>query len=261
MSDSFGSEAIAAAIEAAPGTAICAYVTAGYPSLDSFPDILRSVAESADLVEIGVPFTDPMADGLTIQRASHMALENGVTLKWILDLLTDLAPDLSSPRLLMGYYNPFLAFGLDRLGFAMKNTATSGLIVPDLPLEENRPMRAVLEPLGLALVHMATPTTPQDRLARLASPGGGFLYAVTTTGVTGGNTPVAPETLSYLDRVRSAVSLPVLAGFGVRSRDQVEALSDHVDGVVVGSALIEAIDRGEDPGAFLEQLRPTKMPA
>ena len=261
MSKSFGSQAITATIETAPGPAICAYVTAGYPSLDSFPDILRSVADSADLVEIGVPFTDPMADGLTIQRASHIALKNGVTLQWILDLLNDLATDLSSPRLLMGYYNPFLAFGLDRLGFAMRSTATSGLIVPDLPLEENRPMRVVLEPRGLALVHLATPTTPRDRLARLATSDGGFLYAVTTTGVTGGDAPVASETLSYLDQVRSAVTLPVLAGFGVRSHDQVQVLSDHVDGVVVGSALIEAIDRGEDPGAFLEQLRPTKMPA
>ena len=259
MSESFGSEAITSAIQAANGPAICAYVTAGYPSLDSFPDILRSVTESADVVEIGIPFTDPMADGLTIQRASRVSLENGVTLQWILDLLADLAPDLASPRLLMGYYNPFLAFGLDRLGLAMKSTATSGLIVPDLPLEENRPMRSMLDPHGLALVHLATPTTPQDRLPRLAAPGGGFLYAVTTTGVTGGETTVDSETLSYLDRVRSAVSLPVLAGFGVRSRDQVEALSHHVDGVIVGSALIEAIDQGEDPGAFLEGLRPTKV--
>lgn len=261
MTESFGALAIRDAIEAAPGAALCAYVVAGYPSLDGFADIIGAVAEAADVVEIGVPFTDPMADGLTIQRASRVALDNGVTLEWIFELLSDMAPSLKAPRLLMGYYNPFLAYGFDRFGVAMTKTKTSGVIIPDLPIDESGPISETLEPRGLALVQLVTPTTPQDRLIRLASAGGGFVYAVTATGVTGGDAALPTQTLDYLDRVGDAASLPVLAGFGVRSRDQVETLSGHVDGVVVGSALIEAIDRGKDPGVFLEELRPAAVSA
>jgi tryptophan synthase alpha chain len=228
-------------------------VTAGYPTLDAFLEVLAAVAGSADVVEIGVPFTDPMADGLTIQHASHVALDNGVTLEWIFELLGD--TDLGSPHLLMGYYNPFLAFGLGRLGQAMEDSGTSGLIIPDLPFEESGPIKEVLDPGGLALVQLVTPSTSEERLGRVATTGGGFVYAVTTAGVTGGEVDLPAEALEYLDRAKSASTLPVLAGFGVRTQSQVAALAPHVDGVVVGSALIEAIDKGEDPGAFLDGLR------
>ena len=143
MSENFGATAIAEAIGSSDGPAICAYLTAGYPTLDLFPELLRSVARAADLVEVGVPFTDPMADGLTIQQASHVALENGVSLNWIFELLSDTSVKLSSPHLLMGYYNPFLASGLGRLGQSMGKSGTSGLIVPDLPIEESGPLGEV----------------------------------------------------------------------------------------------------------------------
>ncbi|NIA25192.1 MAG: tryptophan synthase subunit alpha [Gammaproteobacteria bacterium] len=261
MSESVGSKVISDAIRDSSGPAICAYITAGYPTLETFPDILTAVARSATVVEIGVPFTDPMADGLTIQRASHVALGNGVTLEWIFELLVDQQESLGAPHLLMGYYNPFLAFGLDRLAAAMIDSRTSGLIVPDLPLEEDAPIAKVLEPEGLALVKLVTPTTSPDRLARIATTSRGFVYVVTRTAVTGGKAELGVEEFAYLDRVRSAASLPVMAGFGVRSRSQVEALSGHVDGVIVGSALIDAIDRGEDPGAFLDGLRVVEVQA
>ena len=194
-----------------------------------------------------------MADGLTIQEASHTALVNGVTLEWIFELLGD--SELASPHLLMGYYNPFLAFGLGRLGKAMQDSRTSGLIIPDLPFEESGPIKEVLDPGGLALVQLVTPSTSEERLGMVATAGGGFVYAVTTSGVTGGEVDLPAEALEYLDRVKTASTLPVLAGFGVRTQSQVAALAPHVDGVVVGSALIEAIDKGEDPGAFLDGLR------
>ncbi len=235
------------------------YITAGYPTLEAFPSILESVSRSADLVEIGVPFTDPMADGLTIQQASHQALDNGVTLEWIFEILGN--TDVSATHLLMGYYNPFLAFGLDRLGQAMADSKTSGLIVPDLPLEESGPLRDVCEPFGLALVQLVTPATSSQRLGQIASAGAGFMYAVTTTGVTGGQARLSVEALQYLDRVRAVSDLPVLAGFGVRNQAQVAVLAPHVDGVVIGSALTEAIDRGEDPGAFIDELRISGVPA
>jgi tryptophan synthase alpha chain len=263
MSDSFGAEEITRCIRDASGPAVCAYVIAGYPTLEAFPSFLESVARSADVVEIGVPFTDPMADGLTIQQASHVALSNGVSLEWIFELLSELpsVTDLTAPHLLMGYYNPFLAFGLGRLSDAMTGSRTSGLIIPDLPLEESGPIRDVLEPNRLVLVQLVTPSTSSERLQRITKHGAGFIYAVTTTGVTGGEVQLPAKALQYLDMVRAASALPVLAGFGVRNRDQVAALAPHVDGVVIGSALIEAIDRGEDPGAFLDNLRPREVTA
>jgi tryptophan synthase alpha chain len=245
------------AIERAGGAAICGYVTAGYPDLASFPAILSAVARSADVVEVGVPFTDPMADGQTIQQASHRALSEGVNLDYLFDTLA--STELDAPHLLMGYYNPFLAYGLDRLVSRMGDTGTAGLIVPDLPLEEGADLAAMLEAGGQGLVQLVAPTTPTRRLGTLAEASRGFVYAVTTKGTTGATTRFDQEVLEYLDRVKKASSLPVLAGFGVRERDQVVALAGHVDGVVVGSALIDAMDRGEDPAAFLDGLRPVEV--
>lgn len=260
MSEARGARAITSAIEAVEGPAVCAYITAGYPDLGSFPSVLRSVASAADVVEIGVPFTDPMADGLTIQRASHVALSNGVTLGWILDTIAEQA-DLGAPTLLMGYYNPFLAFGLGRLGSSLADSGVSGLIVPDAPLEESGEIRDSIDAHELAMVQLVTPTTPPDRLRALAGASSGFVYAVTTRGVTGGDVEFSEEDLAYLARVREASQLPVMAGFGIRRQNQVAALAPHVDGVVVGSALIDAIEAGDDPGEFLGSLRPSGVPA
>ncbi len=242
------------AIEKSGGQAVCAYLTAGYPDLERFPGLMEEVAMAADVVEVGVPFTDPMADGQTIQRASHEALTRGVNLDYVFDTLE--AIDLDAPHLLMGYYNPFLAYGLDRLVARMGVSGTAGLIVPDLPLEESAELSASLGEEGLGLVQLVSPTTPTERLRKLAGASRGFVYAVTTKGTTGNTTSFDSGVLSYLDRVKAVSALPVLAGFGVRERTQVELLSGHVDGVVVGSALIDAIDSGEDPAVFLTGLRP-----
>jgi tryptophan synthase alpha chain len=249
--------AVTTAITAARGHAICAYLTAGYPDLDSFPRILGEVAAVSDVVEIGVPFTDPMADGQTIQQASHHALEQGVNLDYIFGTLDELT--LASPHLLMGYYNPFLAYGVDRLVGRMTAAGTSGLIVPDLPIEESAELGDALETEGMGLVQLVAPTTPEERLRHLASVSSGFVYAVTTRGTTGSTTRFDSEVLDYLDRVSEASELPVLAGFGVRERSQVAELAGHVDGVVVGSALIDAIDRGDDAAGFIQGLRPVEV--
>ena len=250
-----GAEAITKAIESADGPAICAYVTAGFPTLEGFADGLIAVARAADLVEVGVPFTDPMADGLTIQQASHLALENGVNLQWILETLSFGSAPAVAPILLMGYYNPFLAYGLDRLGIDLARAGVSGLIVPDLPYDESEELRESLDPQGIALVQLVTPSTPDERLKRLAASSGGFVYAVTTTGVTGGDANINEASLKYLARGREVSPVPVLAGFGIRDSRQVRNLAPHVSGVVVGSALIDAIGRGEDPAAFVDGLR------
>lgn len=249
--------AITTAIERADGHAICAYLTAGYPSPGRFPEILESVAAAADVVEVGIPFTDPMADGQTIQQASHHALMEGINLDIVFEILAGTA--LEAPHVFMGYYNPFLAYGFDRLVERMSAVGTSGLIVPDLPLEESTGLATMLESRGLGLIQLVAPTTPRERLLKLAEASRGFVYAVTTKGTTGGATDFSPEVLGYLDRVAAVSDLPVLAGFGVRERSQVAQLAGHVDGVVVGSALIDAIDRGDDPAQFLRGLRPVEV--
>ena len=235
--------------------AIVAYVTAGFPTKESFAATLNAVASVADVIEIGVPFSDPMADGTTIQRSSRAALAQGVSLKWILESLSGLRPKPQTPLLLMTYLNPLLAFGLDKLASAAARAGISGFIVPDLPYEESADLQTALDQEGLALVQLVTPVTPDDRLAMLCKASQGFVYAVTMTGTTGKNVAVPNEVLDYMDRVRKVSPIPVCAGFGIRSSEQVKLMDKHVDGVVVGSALVEVLERGEDPAAFLKELR------
>jgi tryptophan synthase alpha chain len=248
---------ISAAIRSAAKSgdpALVAFLTAGFPRKDRFRETLTAVAAGSDVVEIGVPFTDPMADGVTIQRSSQVALEQGVTLRWIFEELAAM-PKLDTPLLLMSYLNPLLAFGLDNLAATAARVGVCGFIVPDLPVDESDEMRASLDREGIALIQMATPVTEPARLKRICEASEGFVYAVTMTGTTGKNVAVPTDMLSYLDRVRSASKVPVCAGFGIRGREQVERLAGHVEGVIVGSALVEVLERGEDPTAWLKTLR------
>ena len=250
-------EQIASAIRRAHAKgdpALVAYLTAGYPSKALFTEHLRAIASSADVVEIGVPFTDPMADGVTIQRSSQAALAQGVSLRWILAELTAM-PKLEAPLLLMSYLNPLLAFGVDRLPQAAARAGVNGFIVPDMPVDESELLQEALAAEGIALVQMVTPVTTPERLRRVVDASTGFVYAVTMTGVTGKSVAVPAEVMQYLDRVRAQSRVPVCAGFGIRSREQVQALRGHVDGVIVGSALVELLERGGDPTRWLQELR------
>ena len=238
---------------------LVAFLTAGYPKRAEFLDVLRRVASAADAVEIGVPFSDPMADGVTIQRASHSAIEQGVTLRFILDELERREYELAPPVLLMSYLNPLLAFGYEALARRAAKVGVSGFIVPDLPYEESAPLRAAFGEHALALVQLVTPATPTARLETLGAASEGFVYAVTRTGITGGQSVLPPELAAYLDAVKSATTLPVCAGFGVRSAEQVALIGEHADGVIIGSALIEVLERGGDPEAFLRSLHPRRQ--
>ncbi|MEX1993061.1 MAG: tryptophan synthase subunit alpha [Steroidobacteraceae bacterium] len=235
--------------------ALVGFLTAGYPDRASFAAHLAAVAEVADVVEIGVPFSDPMADGVTIQRSSRVALDQGVTLAWIFETLVALPARPRAPLLLMSYLNPLLSYGIRRLPASARAAGISGFIVPDLPWEECDGMRDALSREGLALVQMVTPVTPPARLAMLARESQGFVYAVTSTGTTGREAGIPDAVLAYLDHVRSVSELPVCAGFGIRQAAQVRRLVGHVDGVIVGSALVDVIGRGEDATEFLGGLR------
>jgi len=261
-------DTVSAAIQAAARQgrpALVGFLTAGFPTRQGFKDNLTAVAGACDVVEIGVPFSDPMADGTTVQRASFVALNNGVTLPWIFEELEALKGHLETlegrgtPILLMSYLNPLLSVGLNALPRAAAAAGVAGFIVPDLPFEESGDLKQALELEGLALVQMVTPVTPPDRLAMLCRGAQGFVYAVTMTGTTGSlkasSAEVPLDVLEYMDRVKRCSSVPVCAGFGIRSREQVARFAGHVDGVVVGSALVEVLERGEDVGAFLKSLR------
>ena len=188
-------------------------------------------------------------------RTRKAAPGQGVRLRWILESLAR-AERPAAPLLLMSYLNPLLAYGFESLPEAAQRAGVAGFIIPDLPFEESGEIRERLDAAGLALVQLVTPVTPDERLARLCAASGGFVYAVTMTGTTGKSVEVPDEVLAYMDRVRRHAAVPVCAGFGIRSREQVARISAHVDGVIVGSALVEVLERAEDPARFLLQLRP-----
>jgi tryptophan synthase alpha chain len=238
------------------GPAIVAYLTAGHPGKDGFADTLRAVARAADVVEVGMPFSDPMADGATLQRSSREALAGGVTLRWLLAELERARPVDGAPLLIMSYLNPLLAFGLPEFPAAARRAGITGCVVPDLPLEECAGLRDGLRGQGLSLVQFVAPTTPRERAIRLAGESEGFLYAVTINGITGRHAELDEATLESLSSLRAQSPVPLCAGFGIRSAAQVARLAPHVDGVVVGSALVEALERGQEPGEWIRGLRP-----
>jgi tryptophan synthase alpha chain len=238
---------------AAGRVALVPFITAGYPVKDDFIKTLREIAQHGDVIEIGVPFSDPMADGVTIQRSSHQAIADGVSLRWILEQLGT-ADDIDTPLILMSYLNPLLAFGYQRLAEAAHAAGVCGFIVPDLPWEESAEFRAAIAEQGLALVQLVTPVTPPERLRNLCANSEGFIYAVTVTGITGGAQELPDEVTDYLDVVKGYSKIPVCAGFGVRAAAQVKTLGAHADGVIVGSALVEELEAGHDPADFLANL-------
>ncbi|MDH3952689.1 MAG: tryptophan synthase subunit alpha, partial [Gammaproteobacteria bacterium] len=235
--------AIRAANEAGR-TGLVPFVTAGYPEPKDFISTLKAVAEVGDVVEVGIPFSDPMADGMTIQRSSFEALRKGVSLAWIFGEL-EKAGGFDAPLVMMSYLNPLLAFGYDRLADRALETGVCAFIVPDLPFEESDEIRAALEAKGLGLIQLVTPATPQERLKTLCDASRGFVYAVTITGITGGDAGLPDDLAGYLDKVSGVADIPVCAGFGIRAASDVAAVGAHAAGAIVGSALVEVLERGE----------------
>ena len=246
------SEAIRAANdEGRPG--LVPFITAGYPEPKDFISTLRDVASAGDVVELGIPFSDPMADGMTIQRSSFEALQKGVSLKWIFEEL-EKAGNIDAPLVMMSYLNPLLAFGYEALADRALETGVCGFIVPDLPFEESEELRTALESRGLGLIQLVTPATPDDRLKTLCAASRGFVYAVTITGITGGDSSLPSDLAAYLDKVTAASSLPVCAGFGIRKPADVANVGKHAAGAIVGSALVEVIESGKSPSDYLKSL-------
>lgn len=234
--------------------ALVPFITAGYPEPKDFIATLKDVASVGDVVELGIPFSDPMADGMTIQRSSFVALQKGVSLKWIFDQLDSAQGEIDAPLVMMSYLNPLLAFGYDALAERALAAGVCGFIVPDLPFEESADIRAALEAQGLGLIQLVTPATPDERLSMLCKASRGFVYAVTITGITGGDAGLPADLTDYLDKVASFSDIPVCAGFGIRAPEDVAAVGQHAAGAIVGSALVEVLERNEDPKPFLKSL-------
>ncbi|MEM1173939.1 MAG: tryptophan synthase subunit alpha [Pseudomonadota bacterium] len=230
------------------------FITAGYPKADEFIATLKEVASAGDVVELGIPFSDPMADGMTIQRSSFEALKQGVSVAWIFDRLDEAKDDIDAPLVMMSYLNPLLQYGYEELARRAKASGVCAFIVPDLPFEESEELRNALEAEGLGLIQLVTPATPPERLKKLCDASRGFVYAVTITGITGGDVGLPDDLAGYLDSVSDVSDLPVCAGFGIRAAEDVAAVGAHASGAIVGSALVEVLERGEDPKAFLDKL-------
>ncbi|HDQ46447.1 MAG TPA: tryptophan synthase subunit alpha [bacterium] len=234
--------------------ALIGYLTAGFPTMEGFLSNLEEAAGSgADIIEIGIPFSDPIADGPTIQMSSQIGLANGATLPAILKAIRDL--DLNIPLVFMSYLNPLLAYGQDRLLADMIHAKVTGLIVPDLPVEEAASWKSAAESRGVDTIFLVTPASPEERVRRIAEASTGFVYCVSLTGTTGARHDLSDDLPAFLDRVRSFTNTPIAVGFGISGPEHIRRLLPHADGMIVGSRVIDAIRNGEDVGGLIRKLK------
>ena len=244
-------------------TALAPFATIGYPDFDTSLRLAKAtLAEGGDLLELGVPFSDPLADGPTVQMTSSRALANGVNVAKCVEAVRLLRGDgVEAPLVLMGYINPFLRYGLEDFVEQAAGAGTDGLIVPDLPPEESGHMRDLCSAAGLHLIPMLAPTSTEERIASACAGAGGFIYCVSLTGVTGARGQMATGVRRLVERIRTHSDLPVLVGFGVSKKEHVAEISEFADGAVFASAMIDAIEksRSRDPlrvaGEFVRSLR------
>jgi tryptophan synthase alpha chain len=226
----------------APG--LVTYITAGDPDLDRTDGILRALDRGgADVIEVGVPFSDPLADGPVIQRATERALAAGTTLAGVLDLLQSVRGDIRAPIVIFSYANPILRLGAARFADRARAAGIDGVLILDLPIEEADDSRAMLGARGIDTILLLSPTTTDDRLRRAAALGSGFLYAISRLGVTGARETLAAGAQTMVERIRDVSDLPVALGFGISKPDHVREVARWADAAVVGSALVDVIAR------------------
>lgn len=223
--------------------ALSFFVTCGFPNLQgTVPLVLALEQSGADFIELGIPFSDPIADGPTIQWSSAAALQNGVTLQKTLVIVAEIRKQSQMPLILMGYVNPILAYGLELFIKQAAEAGADGLIIPDISLEESSEYRSLASQHGIAAIFLAAPTTPDDRLRLLDQSSTGFIYCVSVSGVTGARKNIALQAEAFLRRARTCVTRnPIMVGFGIGSPDDARLLAPHADGLVIGSALIEIL--------------------
>jgi tryptophan synthase alpha subunit len=237
-------------------TGLIAYVTSGYPTRAATVPIVQALLEGgADAIELGLPFSDPLADGAIIQRATAVALENGITTRDVLDIARELRESgVEAPLLIMGYVNPMYAYGLERFAADAAAAGVDGLICVDLPPEEAEAVLAACRANGLDLVFLLAPTSTDERIRSVAALASGFIYCVGLLGTTGARSVLSDELPEYLARVRRHTDLPLAVGFGISRPEHIAQISQLCEAAVIGSAIIDAIERAE-PGSEAESVR------
>lgn len=231
--------------------ALMPYFMCGFPSAaQSAALVLAAIESGADIIELGMPFSDPLADGATIQHAGHIALERGMTISGCLEVARQISSASQTPLILMGYYNPVLAFGIERFCRSAAASGVCGLIIPDLPLEEAAPLQQAAQDNGLSLIYLLPPTTPGERIANIvqmvASQPGSFIYCVSLSGVTGERAELPPHLRDFIQRVygyTKEYALPLAVGFGLSTPAHIAEVTSYADGAVVGSALVRLIEQ------------------
>jgi tryptophan synthase alpha chain len=232
------------------------FMTAGFPTLETFWKNLKELDEhGADIIEIGVPFSDPVADGPVIEAASLKALENGVTLELILEGLRQRKGQFKAKLVLMGYLNPFLQYGFERLAKESNEIGLYGFIIPDLPLDEDEPYRTVLSAQGLHLIALVAPNTSLERMQAYAKVATGYVYVISVLGITGVRSEFPPDLSATLRRARQAFRIPLALGFGFSAPEQLDAIpkEDRPDAIIFGSALVRHVEAGKPVAEFMRR--------
>jgi len=245
--------------------ALIAYVTVGYPSVEATLEVVPAlVSGGCDVIELGIPFSDPLADGTTIQRASHRALQQGVTPKLCLEVASELRQRVDAPIIFMSYYNPLLHYGLEAFCATSSRAGVDGLIVPDLPPEEGAELEGLASRKRLDLIYLLAPTTTEGRLRLVADRSRGFIYVVSLKGVTGAREMLPPDLEGFIARVRGVTSKPLCVGFGIATPEQARRVASLADGVILGSRILDIMESSDRPakavGAFIRQVRKALSP-
>jgi tryptophan synthase alpha chain len=229
--------------------ALIIYVTAGDPSLEATRELVLELEKSgADILEIGVPFSDPTADGPIIQAASQRAIKTGTTLRGVLDLVAEIRRASQIPIVLFGYFNPIFAYGAEKFSQAAKDAGVDGILVVDLPPEEAGELRVFTDAAGIDFIALVAPTTGRNRLKTILQDATGFLYYISITGVTGAAAPKAEDIAREIGKIRKMTRMPVAVGFGISSAAQARAIAGVADGIVIGSAVVQRIDENRNSG-------------
>ncbi|MFC1941954.1 tryptophan synthase subunit alpha [Chloroflexota bacterium] len=223
--------------------ALIAYITVGYPDIEATPRIAAALVDNGcDIIELGIPFSDPLADGATIQKASYTALQKGTTPQICLEVAAEIRRKIDTPLVFMTYYNPVLNFGLNAFCQRCKKAGINGLIIPDLPPEEGVELESLAIENGLDLIYLLAPTSTEERIATVAERSHGFIYLVSLSGVTGTRNTLPPDLEDFVKRVRQKATQPLCVGFGIANPEQAKRVAATADGVIVGSRLIQLID-------------------
>lgn len=234
------------ALEKNNGKAFVPYITAGVNGLEKFKEQLLFLQnENVTMIEVGIPFSDPTADGPVIQVASQKALENGITLEIVLNFLQEIKNELHVPIVIMSYFNPVYKYGIKRFIAHLKCANISACIIPDLPLEEEAMIVPLLKTAEIHFIRLVTVTNNNARLKKIISKSSGFLYAVTVTGTTGTNSQFHKNLIPFLQKVKKISKVPILAGFGINTREDIKVINEYCDGVIVGSKIIELLEKHE----------------